>query len=343
MEENKMALSTNVQEDARRRAGEGDGSAAPRHDGARFAGYRHLAHLLEKSAQTLRHASENVESRGLKLLLKVLAQERVAMFNALRQAVGKTIEDPLDPEHKSAATSLEEGLEDIQASMTVQRQGREKITLTYLLEEEEELLAAYNAAFEEGTAGRLAEMLESQRAHVAQFTARLRSVGAGIEPIVARVFDTDIEGERAIGRLRDQGLDESQIDAAPITRLAEPVLRTSGRANPRQTMGAGAFGGALVGGLVGLALAAFVWMAPQLVGWVTVGPWALLLGSIAIGVVFGTVFGFFIGQNQREDDLSVTADGLINGEILVVAYPQPNQVAMAEDVLQVHHGRELNR
>jgi hypothetical protein len=303
-----------------------------------------LLHLLEKSAQTLRHVSENVENRGLKLLLKVMAQERVVMVNALRQAIGKRLDDPLDRSHKSAATSLQEGLQDIQSSMTVQRQGRENVALGHLLEEEQALLDAYTASIERNAAAPLREMLESQRTHVAQFYARLQVVGAGIEPIVARVFDTRIEGDSAITRLRERGLDGSQIDSLPITQVAQPVLRTTAAtSSPKSTIGAGAFSGALVGGIVGLALAAFVWMAPQLVGWVTVGPWALLLGAILFGIFFGSVIGFFIGQNQREDDLAVTADGLVNGEILVVAYPQPQQVAMVEDVLQVHHARELNR
>jgi hypothetical protein len=90
-------------------------------------------------------------------------------------------------------------------------------------------------------------------------------------------------------------------------------------------------------------LAAFVWLAPALVGWVTVGPWSLFIGATLIGAVFGAIFGFFIGQNKREDDLMVTEDGLVNGEFLVVAYPHPNQVATAEEVLQVYHARELNR
>jgi hypothetical protein len=68
-----------------------------------------------------------------------------------------------------------------------------------------------------------------------------------------------------------------------------------------------------------------------------------LIGAAIIGAVFGTVFGFFIGQNQREDDLMTTADGLVNGEILVVTYPKPLQIPVVEDVLQVHHARELNR
>jgi hypothetical protein len=74
-----------------------------------------------------------------------------------------------------------------------------------------------------------------------------------------------------------------------------------------------------------------------------VGPWALLIGAIAFGAFFGSVIGFFIGQNQREIDLAETADGLLNGEVLVAAYPRAEQVAMVEDVLQVHHARELNR
>jgi hypothetical protein len=303
-----------------------------------------LLHLLEKSAQTLRHVAESVENRGLKLLLKVMAQERASMYNSLHQAIGQGVDDALDPANKSSATNIQQGLQDIQTSMTVQRLGRESIALSHFVEEEDKLLAAYSAALEQDISAPLRSELESQRARVAQFYARLQSVGTGVEPIVARVFDTRIEGESAITRLRERGLDASQIDAAPITQLAQPLVRAAVTpASPKNAIMAGAFSGAVVGGLVGLALAAFVWMAPQLVGWVTVGPWTLLLGAIAIGALFGTVFGSFIGQSQREDDIAVTADGLINGEILVAAYPKPQQVAIVEDVLQVHHARELSR
>jgi hypothetical protein len=347
-----MAVQTNAQQDARARtdefnrdfiATEGGPAPAVMDTKADVNARNRLLHLLEKSAQTLRHTAENVENRGLKLLLKVLAQERVAMYNSLRQLFGQGVADPLDPASKSSAASLQEGLQDIQTSMTVQREGRENVALTHLLEEEEKLLDAYEAA-QGDTSMPLNKMLESQRAHVAMFYTRLQTADAGIEPIVARVFDTRIEGESAVTRLQERGLDASQIDVAPITQVAAPVLNTTKvPANPTNTLAAGAFSGALVGGIVGLALAAFVWMAPQYIGWVTVGPWALLIGAIVIGAVFGSVFGFFIGQNQREDDLAVTADSLINGEILVVAYPQPHQVTTAEDVLQVYHARELNR
>jgi uncharacterized protein (TIGR02284 family) len=303
-----------------------------------------LLHLLERSAQHVRHASESVENRGLKTLLKVLAQERVVMVNALRQAVGKDIDDPLDPDNKSGAASLQEGMQDIQASMTVQRQGRENVALNHLLEAEDELLRAYEASLQDTMSPQLRSMLESQQAHIAQFYRRLQAVGAGIEPIVARVFDSRVEGESAVARLRERGLNPGQIDVASITQVARPVLQTAvATASPRKSVAAGAFSGAVIGAIIGLVLASFVWFAPESVGWITFGPWLLFLGATLLGTALGTVFGFFIGQSQREDDIAVTVDSLVNGEILVVAYPSPQQIAVAEDVLQVHHARELNR
>jgi hypothetical protein len=343
----------NVQPDARRRtddfhreyvASESGVSTTRQNGKSKVDVGSKLLPMLEKSAQNLRHAAENIENRGLKLLLKVMAQERVYMFDSLRDAMGQTPVDPLDSAQKSAATGLQEGLEDIQTSMAVKRQGRENLALSHLVQEEDALLAAYARALEGDIPDALWKELEAQQATIAQFYTRLQSVGEGTEPIVARVFDTRIEGESAVARLREQGLDPSRIDAAPINRLARPLRpATVISSSPKNTMAAGAFSGAVVGGLVGLALAAFVWLAPQLVGWVTVGPWALLLGAIVIGAVFGTVFGLLIGQSQREDDMAVTADSLINGEILVVAYPQAQQVALTEEILQVHHARELNR
>jgi hypothetical protein len=338
-----MTVQSNLQQDARRRTDEMAREVIAAQNGAITDGSRLLA-LLEGSAQSLRHAAENVENRGLKLLLKVMAQERVAMHDMLRQTYGQGPSDPLDPSNKSTTRSVREGLQDIQTSMTVQRQGREVVTLNHLREEEEALLAAYIAELESGVAAPLRGMLESQHANIAHFFARLQLVGAGVEPIVARVFDTRIEGESAVTRLRERGLNAAQIDAAPITQVARPVLQsTRTPASPRNTVVAGALAGALVGGIIGGALALYVAQAPQLVGWVTVGPWALFLGPMLIGAFFGAIFGFFIGQNQREDDLAVTVDSLVNGELLVVAYPQPHEVAMVDEVLQVHHARELNR
>lgn len=348
-----MTIQSNVPQDVRRRADEmqremiattGGTVAAVRADKTVMSAGARLLHLLERSAQSLRHAAENVENRGLKVLLKVVAQERVAMYNSLRQAMGQGIADPLDPSQKSSGTRLQEGMQDIQTSMTVQRQGRENVALTHLLEEEDALLAAYTSVMEGNNAAPLRALLEAQRSIVNGFHTRLQRVGDGVEPIVARVFDTRVEGESAITRLTERGFDASQIDATTITRVARPVVNSSVKpTSPRNTMIAGALGGAVVGGIVGGALAAYISSNPQFVGWVTVGPWAMLIVPMLIGALFGTVFGFFIGQNRREDDVAVTVDSLINGEVLVVAYPQPHQVAMAEDVLQVHHARELNR
>jgi len=348
-----MAVQTNVQQDARRRSDEFDREYVATEVSSpplKTAGNNDastgesLIALLEKSAQTLRHAAESIENRGLKLLLKYMAQERVSMYNSLRQALGRDTANPLDPARQPAGRSLKQGMQEIQSSMTVQRQGRETVTLSHLLAEEDTLLAAYSSFANGGSATPLGALLETQRAQIAKFDARLKAVGDGVQPIVARVFDTRIEGETAVKRLKEEGLSPSQIDAAPISQVARPVLRTTVKhTGPKSAMAAGAVSGGIVGAIIGAALAAFVWLAPASVGWLTVGPWTLLIGATIIGAVFGTVFGFFIGQNQVEDDLMVTADGLVNGEILVVAYPRPDEVATVEDILQIYHARELNR
>lgn len=348
-----MTTPTNVQQDVRRRTDEyereyvataGGNGMAVRDAATEVNVSDHLLHLLEKSAQSLRHTAENVENRGLKLLLKVVAQARVAMYNELRQASGQGVADPLDPANKSSATRLQQGLQDIQTSMTVQRQGRENVALNHLREEEAALLAAYQAVSARDNTSSLQTILNEQESAVAAFYRRLEAVGDGLEPIVARVFDTRVEAESATARLQAQGLALAQMDAVPITQVTRPVLKSSIKpASPRNTMVAGAFGGAIVGGLVGGALAAYISSSPQFVGWVTFGPGTLLVAAILIFAFFGTVFGFFIGQNRREDDIAVTVDGLINGEVLVVAYPQPHQIELAENALQLHHARELNR
>lgn len=302
-----------------------------------------LVNLLEASVQSLRHASENIENRGLKLVLKVMAEARARMLSTLRHELGDATINPLDPSMKSSSTVLQEGLQDFQASMTVQQDGRENVVLNHLAGEEEKLLAAYDEAWQENSAP-MRLILEEQRAQVAQFVARLRSTNEGFDPLVARVFDTRIEGEQAVARLHEHGFDPSQIDVAPINVVARPVVETVvATASPRSAIVAGAFGGAVIGGIIGLILALFIWLAPQSVAWISVGPFTLFLLAMVVFAIFGSVFGFFIGANKRENDLAVTADGLINGEILVAVYAHPNQIAVAEEVLQVHHGRELNR
>jgi len=352
MEEIAMTVKTDMQQDARMRSDElnrdfvaTEVAATPEVQPAVMdasSGDRLLA-LLEKSAQTLRHTAESVENRGLKLLLKVMAQERVNMFNNLRQAMGREIANPLDSARKPVGRSLNQGLQEIQTSMTVQRQGRETVALNHLLAEEDTLLAAYSSFSGESTRSPLGQLLETQRMQIARFDARLKAVSDGAEPIVARVFDLRSEGESAVNLLLQNGLSASQIDAAPISQVTHPVLKTTvNAASPKSAVAAGAFSGAIVGAIVGAALAIFIWLAPALVSWITVGPWTLLIGATVIGAVFGIVFGYLIGQSQREDDLMVTADGL-NGEYLVAAYPRADQVTTAEDVLQLYHARELNR
>jgi hypothetical protein len=106
---------------------------------------------------------------------------------------------------------------------------------------------------------------------------------------------------------------------------------------------AGALTGGIIGAVVGLAAALYVWFMPDIPAWISVGPWVLFFGSLIPGAVMGAVFGWIIGQNRIEDDRNVTRSGLEEGEWLVAVYPSQEQVAVAEEVLQIHHARTLER
>ena len=105
---------------------------------------RDLIDRLIESAQTLLHSAESIESRGLKLLLKVMAQERVYMLEQLRASMGLLPVDPLDGQDPNNAlpTSIALGLKDIHSAMTVKRQGREDLARKDFVAEEEKLLEA---------------------------------------------------------------------------------------------------------------------------------------------------------------------------------------------------------
>jgi hypothetical protein len=139
---------------------------------------RQLINMLIESAKTLHHSAESIESRGLKLLLKVMAQERVYMLERLRESMGLIPVDPLngqDP-NNSLPTSIAQGLKDIQSAMTVKREGREDLARKDFVAEEEKLLQAYSAVLETDVSEPFRRELEAQQAQIAQLYTRLSTV-----------------------------------------------------------------------------------------------------------------------------------------------------------------------
>jgi hypothetical protein len=96
---------------------------------------------------------------------------------------------------------------------------------------------------------------------------------------VAR-FDDYETAQRAVDRLSDDGFPVESLDiVGSDLRLVE---RVTGRLTKARAAGAGAVSGAWLGLLVGILLGLF-----------TSGAWlAVVFGGLAIGAVWGAVFGF---------------------------------------------------
>jgi len=304
-----------------------------------------LDHLMDsavESARTMMHAAENVEARGVKILLKALARQRLHFVHQLQHYLRDQHPNVAVPH--SLIGELQRGMTDMQASMTLKREGRQEIVLNEQLAQERKLLDAYHDALASaGSAGPLQARLREQAQQVEGTVTRLDEISHGDCELVARLFNNEQLGEQAVQRLRNQGFAQSDIDAVALEQLPVPAAQAVKRTQTglKPTVIGGALSGAVVGALMGLAYALFIWFGPFTAESQSVSPALVWVASIVFAALMGTVFGYLIGRNKVEDDAFVTAQGVEEGEYLVAVFADPDRATVAENILQVHHGREL--
>ena len=306
----------------------------------------HLIDTLVESARTFMHASENVETRGPKLMLKTVGRQRLQFVRQLQHYLPDQHPDVTVPHN--LMSELQRGMTDMQASMTLKREGRQEIVLSEELAYERRLLNAYADALAAiGASGPLQARLREQQAQVQGSVARLEEITQGDCELVARLFNDEDAGQQAVMRLQNQGFAASDIDAVALEQLPTPSMRNVQRSQTgvKPTLIGGAISGALVGALMGLAYALFIWFGPDATQaqQPILSPTVIWVASIIFAALMGAAFGYLIGRNKVEDDTFVTAQSVEQGEYLVVVYADPNRATLAENILQVHHGSELGR
>lgn len=318
---------------------------APLHEpqstpGDAAAALRKVLAACQVSAQGMENASELIETRGLKLLFKAAAQQRLYYIQALQPFLEQLAGDT--DHHHTSLPDLAQGLTDMQVSMTLQREGRQDLVVEDQIAREDQLLEAYQNALESDLPTHVVAQLESQRARVQAGRSSLKAVADEELQLIARLFDTSDEGQEAVQQLLDAGISENTME---VFELGELPVQAVAAVQPNEatgsTVAAGAVSGGVVGAVIGGLVGLFVWLMPGASGMISVSPWLLLVSSAFFGALFGAIFGLLIGRNKAEDDQYVTIEGLTHGAVLVAVYALPEQVDTVEQILHVHHGREL--
>lgn len=301
---------------------------------------QNLQSRCELQETELNHAAENIETRGVKLLLKAYAQQRALFAQELGWVLAQVGENRSGAQN--AGDGVVQGAGDIAASMTLGRENRRAVALNPVIESESDLLQAYILALQSTLPENVRELLERQRNQISTGYDRLVELGAaGASEPVTRVFDDVREAAEAIARLERQGFAEDyevfDVTALPVRHARPQQMRRSVLATVR----AGAFFGGLVGGLVGAAAALYQTFLPNMALGISVNPWIMFVVSALVGAFWGAVFGWFIGRNKVEEDRFIYEESLEHGARLVVVYPAPQRASEARRILEVHHDREL--
>jgi len=309
-----------------------------------------LNHLIEScigSDKILYNAAEQIDNRGIKLLVKSYAQQH-AQFTTQLQGIAKQMGDT-PPENRSSIAAVGQGLSDVKAAMTVQRQDRQHTVLEEALQSENTTLKAYTAALKTALPERIRDVVTDQAARLRRIQNQLKLL-AGETPrrLIVRLYNQPNEAQAVVEQLQHAGFSADEIYATPIEQAARVYTADTqerGRSK-RQTVTAMGLAGAGVGLVLGVLLGiAQRWLAPSTLGFLPTSGIGVVvmvgLGGAVIGAIFGLIFGLLIGQDQAEDDTYLYTESLKDGDTLVVVFTEPRNKAEAERIVGLKHQREI--
>jgi uncharacterized membrane protein len=165
---------------------------------------------------------------------------------------------------------------------------------------------------------------------------------------VIGLFDSAREAEHVVQALTDYGFGNNEIsvvanDARGEYGRAREVSRESGSDKSDQvaeSAGAGAVGGTVIGGALGLLVGAGLLTVPGVGPVLAAGPIAAALGSTAlgagIGAAAGGLVGSLVGLGVPEDEADYYAEGVRRGGTLVSVSADGRRADEAYRIMQSH-------
>ena len=157
---------------------------------------------------------------------------------------------------------------------------------------------------------------------------------------VVGLFENYEDADRAVSELSARGFGRNEISvAARDNAIRDRLARTSsGERAVAESAGAGAIGGATIGGLGGLLVGLGALAIPGVGPVIAAGTLATVLGTTAagagIGAAAGGLIGALVGLGIPEEDATFYAEGVKRGGVLVTVQANDNRASEALNILR---------
>jgi hypothetical protein len=149
---------------------------------------------------------------------------------------------------------------------------------------------------------------------------------------VVGLFHNQVDAERAIRRLKEEGFSESQIGVAIKDRQQQDDLIEGTGTQAAEGAATGAIGGGVLGGVIGLLAGVGALAIPGVGPIIAGGTLASTLAGAGIGAAAGGLLGALVGMGVPEEDARHFDEGFRAGGTLVTV-DAGNRVEEARDCL----------
>src|SRR5262245_2568107 len=157
---------------------------------------------------------------------------------------------------------------------------------------------------------------------------------------VVGLFENYMDADRAVNELNTRGFTRNEISvAARDSAIRNRMMGETGAERAvAESAGAGAIGGATLGGLTGLLVGIGALAIPGVGPIVAAGTLATVLGSTAVGAGVGAaaggLIGALVGMGIPEEDATFYAEGVKRGGVLVTVQTSDDRASEALSIMR---------
>lgn len=295
-----------------------------------------LYRIVEAGERGYAVAAANVDNRGLKLLFKSFAQQRANFKTEIFQEMQHLNGPAHAPGNglSSILAMIHRGRIDIFAALTIGDENEEQVVLKEVMLGESVALRAYENTLKKDLPPEIREVVTRQFEEVRRVVEQVHLMkGREGKRLLVRLYDTEMDANRAVERLRQSGLAQESIEKVLVDKTE--VLYKGRGTTLRETILSGAVGGAFWGSVIGLLAVISVLQLPNwnpgVQSFMDQRLWAFiaLVLCIAGGVFVGTMIGTFIGWGIKSSDAYLYDHGLERGRILVKSLVDESRASKA--------------